>query len=615
MTSCREYKEELCDMTDFSTKIGPSTNIVSEQSGDGEKRNIRNSALKIFHRYRRHKSISSGTPLISDTSSPIRKGLSVRSNSASSASIDKSNRTSFRPFERRTPRSFTSELGTVTVLKPVSEFSEPYCPSYNPLRDSTQSRGSIGRELQKKIQTLSYVEASSSREFEHKCNSPLKKSQETVGPVATLAIPKTEAVLTAQNGKWARQDSPTTESLRSERSSSRISNSTFSRAYPSEVSTSRGTSPDLYPPRTSSKYYYQYNNERLVNTERNSDPSNDDLSTMQSKKQEESSSNSSLVFTTGTAKLARSFSGAGIEKPCIVRCSSPSINLGASSVGKSSFSNTSRPNTPVSIQLRNENSQSSLEYKGTIHEASWIAPVKLGRTNTKSVQENNGNRCLNRSSGLRSHNYSNPAPSVGQSTSSTSKSSQSISISRIMTVAKLTPDFEQFNDPALVTISHRNSKKLSSVPAIAIATPLNYASSDSEDLETDTRYSFRKQHSMNSLRSVDPFLSHPRAIRRSEIITSGSVSIRELDLNTRLCKMERDNALLLSALEDIVKKFGGSGVSGNSSLRYEEENGSSEVSMTLEKKPHWCDVGVRDEYPSSNVEGEQTRTLFNRVRY
>ncbi|POS83365.1 hypothetical protein EPUL_006645 [Erysiphe pulchra] len=624
MDSETSTRNGLYDMTEFLTKFSSASNSVNESSGDSEKRNIRHSALKIFTRYRRHKSVSSGTSNVSDTSSSIRKGPSVRSNSASCASSDRNNLTSFRPFERRSPRSFTSELGTVTVLKPVSEFTEPFRASYNPLRDSTQSGSSLGRELQKKAQTFSYIEASSSREFENKCNSPLKSSQEIDVPAVTNTLSNAEQCSLVPNEKWPRQDSPTTESLRSRCSSSRISNSAYSRAYHSEVSTSRGTSPDLYPPRTSSKYYYPYNNERSAHVEKRADPSHDVLATTPPKKQTQPSSTSPLVFTTGTAKLARTFSSAGIEKPCIVRCSSPSLNPGSSSSGKSSSVHTSRPTTPASTQLRNEDSQSSLEYKGTIHEASWIAPVRLGRTNTGGIRESSGYRCLSRSSGLRSSSNSPiPTLSIRQSVSSVSTSpvsSQPISISRVMIVANVAPDFEQHNDPALITINQGNSKKLSSVPAIAIATPLNYASSDSEDSETAPRYSFRKQHSMNSLRSIDPFSCHPRSVHRSENINNGALSARELDLNTRLSKMERDNAMLISALDDIVKKFSASGICDASSSRYEERDERKlrvkESKQALRKKSTWCGEEVLEESLSeASVVEEEKRTVFNRVKF
>ncbi|RKF59962.1 hypothetical protein OnM2_055035 [Erysiphe neolycopersici] len=623
-TSTHQHRGGLHDMTEFLTKFTFASNTVNESSGDSEKRNIRNSALKIFHRYRRHKSVSSGTLQISDTSNSIRKDPSVRSNSASSVSLDRNNRTSFRPFERRTPRSFTSELGTVTVLKPVSEFTEPYQASYNPLRDSTQSRSSLGRELLKKTETFPCIEASSSHELENKCNSPLKSLQEIDITTATNQFSNTEKSSLAQSEKWPRQDSPTTESLRSGCSSSRKSNSAYSRAYHSEVSTSRGTSPDLYPPRLSSKYYHPYSNERLVDIERNPEPSHDILTTTPPRRQTESLSTSPLIFTTGTAKLARSFSSAGIEKPCIVRCSSPSLNLASSSPRKSSSVHTSRPTTPLSTQLRNESSQSSLEYKGTIHEASWIAPVRMGRTSTGGIRESNGYRCLSRSLGLRSScNSPIPTLSIRQSVSSVSTSSvssQPISISQVMTVANVAPDFEQFNDPALVMINKRNSKKLSSVPAIAIATPLNYASSDSEDLETAPQYSFRKQRSTNSLRSIDPFSCHPRSIRRSENIQNGALSARELDLNTRLSKMERDNAMLISALDDIVKKFSASGIYDAPSSRYEEEDekeklNRKELRRVLKKNSTRGEEVREESLPGVSLMEEEKRNLFNRVRF
>lgn len=624
-TPTHEHRGGIHDMTDFLTKFTSASNSVNESIEDSEKRNIRHSAFKIFHRYRRHKSVSSGTSNEPDTSSSTKKGPSVRSNSASSASFNRNSRTSFRPFERRAPRSITSDLGTVTVLKPVSEFIEPFRASYNPLRDSTQSGSSLGRELQKKAQTFSYIEASSSREFENKCNSPLKSSQETDAPTATNTLSNAEQLSLTRNEKWPRQDSPTNESLRSGCSSSRISNSAYSRAYHSEVSTSRGTSPDLYPPRTSSKYYHPYNNETIVNNELSSNPSRDSLATTPPRRQTEASSNSPLVFTTGTAKLARSFSSAGIEKPCIVRCSSPSLNLGSSSSGKSSSVHTSRTTTPVSSQLRNENSESSLEYKGTIHEASWIAPVRLGRTNTGGIRESNCYRCLSRSLGERSScNSPNTTHSIRQSVSSVSTppvSSQSISMSRVMIVADVAPESEQCNDSALITVNQRNSRKLSSATAFPIATTHDYESSDSEDIETDPQYSFRKQQSTNSLQSIDPFSCHPRSVRRFDNFSSGTLSARELDLNTRLSKMERDNAMLISSLDDIVKKFSASGICQTASSRYGEEYKKTETTRhesrkALRKKSICCSEKVREEsLPGVITVEEEKQTLFNRVRF
>ncbi|RKF64464.1 hypothetical protein GcM3_132002 [Golovinomyces cichoracearum] len=533
-----------------------SINLNAEHSVDGEKRNMRNSALRIFDRYRRKKSINSENLQPSETSRSSQKSPVPRQNTSDSLPAEKKRRASFRSFERRSPRRQVSELGTVTVLKPVSEQTESCRLSNKTLRDSTQSKASIRSQVQNENQNLYYTESTLTPNVEAHSHPLQSRSRGDETPITSTSSHKDQRI-SSSDGKWERENDTQSVYLRSGSSISHSSNSSSSKVFQSENSISRCTTPDPFPPRKSSKYYNSGSGKVNDRLKKDENSTHEVRATTPPPRRIESSSVSPLVFGTGTAKLARSFSGAGIERACIVRCSSPSQYSLTTPTAKTHSLLISRPTSPANTLLHTEQTQSNLECSGECNEAAWVTQKRIGRPITRNVRETNILQNPSRSSGLRSM-YESPVSSIISQPPTPNPKSQPISLSNIMTVATVPPDFEQFNEPAIVSIKRRDSRNLTMVPGIAMATALNSTDSESDDQEYLLEYRHGKSRVTPSNLSVESFIKHTRDPRRLEIfnLERERAFTMDQDVNSRLNKMERDNKMLSATLNAIVKKIG-----------------------------------------------------------
>ncbi|TQS36853.1 hypothetical protein Golomagni_02688 [Golovinomyces magnicellulatus] len=592
-------EENNNELDDNLMRHNLSVNLNTEHSMDGEKRNMRNSALRIFDRYRRKKSINSENLLPSEISRSNQKSPVPRQNTSDSLPSEKKRRASFKSFERRSPRRQVSELGTVTVLKPVSEHTESFRLSNKTLRDSAQSKTSIGSQVQNKNQALYYTESTLPPDLEahsHPLQSRSRGDHQILSP----------------EGKWERGNDVQPEYMRSGSSISHSSNSTSSKIFQSENSTSRCTTPDPFPPRKSSKYYNSGNGEVNDRIKKNENSTDEIRATTPPPRQIEFSSVSPLVFGTGTAKLARSFSGAGIERACIVRCSSPSQYSLTNPTAKTHSLLVSRPTSPANTLLHIEQTQSTLECSGECNEAAWITQKKTGRTITRNVRETISFQNPSRSSGLRSM-CDSPVSSIISQPSTPNPKSQMISLSNIMTVATVPPDFEQFNEPAIVSIKRRESRNLTMVPGIAIATALNSTDSENDDQEYGSEYRLRKAGMTPSNRSVESFINHPRAPRRLEHfnLERERAFTMDQDVNSRLNKMERDNKMLLATLTAIVEKIGYMSTHGTSFSGAANDGNESDELIKGIRRNHSLNKG-RD---SEESDDSEKRVDFNEVNF
>ncbi|SZF05499.1 unnamed protein product [Blumeria hordei] len=533
--STHVYKgREMNEMADFFMKCPPPVSHATLHGlSDNEKRstNIRHSALRMFGRYKKKKSTAS---------EPLQHPESVVSSKTRSGakhmaiSIPQGDNFCAVKSECNLPQRLVSECGSVTVLKPVSEFGELHRLSQSHHRDSAQS--SRAEDRQKFSIHGPLIE-----EYQSNYRVQPKRRRETGASISTVR--SSNYPVCTHNKLQDGHQSPGMDSIHSRSSLSLLSVATSRTCNSPDASTSRGTSPD------SSYYPYSYRShsslERYAQTSELVGPYGPIPSTP--KKLGESPSASPLVFGTGTAKLARSFSGAGIEKAHIVRCSTPNLLPGPAPTSR-------LPNLPASRSTLSLPAQSCIEVSNTTSEAkdlkqpgSLKASTLYGRQPNCMYRETLAQVASNQTSGLSSMCDS----STQCSHKDIQLSRQPISLSNVMTVADLPPDDICVINNASTHTRKKRSRKWSSTPDLSAVAAQNALNDQNKITGIHLECNPSKHSGSTPLRNRDVSTGSRRQERRPRAQLP-----KDRDLDSRICKMERDNATLLSALNGIVKKFG-----------------------------------------------------------
>ncbi|EPQ66995.1 Bgt-5475 [Blumeria graminis f. sp. tritici] len=526
---------EVNEMADFFMKCPPPVSHATAQGlSDNEKRstNIRHSALRMFGRYKKKKSTASEPlqHLESAVSSKTRSGSKHMA-----ISVSKEDNFCAVNSECNLPQTLISECGSVTVLKPVSEFGELHRFSQGHHRDSAQSSRAEDR------QEFS-IHGPLIEEYQPNYKVQPKRRRETGASISTVRSIK-YPVCTQTNKRQDGHQSPGMDSIHSRSSLSLLSLATSRTCNSPDASTSRGTSPD------SSYYPYSYRShsslERHAQTSELVSPYGPIPSTP--KKAGEAPSASPLVFGTGTAKLARSFSGAGVEKAHIVRCSTPNLLPGPAPTSRLPNLSASRSTLSLPAQSSNESSQIISEVKDVKRPGSHKASTLHGRHQNFKTRE------------AQAQGPSNQFPGISLMCDSSTQcvqqdiqpSPQLISLSSIITVADLPPDDVCLINNASTHTRKKRSRKWSSTPDLSAVAAQNALNDQNRNSGIQMECRLNKHSGSNPLRLRDVSTGSRRQERRPRAQLP-----KDRDLDSRICKMERDNATLLSALNGIVRKFG-----------------------------------------------------------
>lgn len=406
----------------------------------------------------------------------------------------------------------------------------------------------------------------------------------------------------------------TIDSFHSEYSIGRSSKATTpSSIDPPEISKCSNVEPEHFPPRSSSRHLYKCSSDATEKSKMLDSNFDTRFRPPTPPRRDSASSNTPMVFGTGTAKVARSISGAGIDRACIVRCSTPNAASLMSLTRVSPTSCESRPTSSTSMKLDSDDRQSChLESNDTIHEAIWMAPARAERVDTRYSKDFSTlkNR---RASAIRLKTEAPLSPFLmphfpsRSSLQITSSAAQSISMSNIMTVVSTAPDHEQLLDKNLsvskneVICESLSSSDRESSESMASSTKNNGSEYDNHVSSKERSYLKSESESHDDLSEVDV---KPRERQEQ------NKSLDHRDVETRLNKMEHENAVLLFALNNIVKKFGDLKLIEPDFLR--DELKSTHTAIRIGKKPNW---NTEESGKESTAGLSDSSVIFNKVHF
>ncbi|KAI0999192.1 hypothetical protein K3495_g9004 [Podosphaera aphanis] len=586
-------KNDLNELADFlMNQPPPSSNFMAVQQVNSNKRhsNIRQSAMKIFTRYKT-KTCPDEPPQLPD-SAVCAKTLGGARHIAISIPTDVYMQKILSPK----PSPGSQIASTPKFVSPTRHYDHFSTNSY---RNSTPSNKFLQAEKQKKVSS-----AECPWTTDHETHLKLsQRNQQGTATSATRINSLSNFTVIPKYERCDRPGNPRAQSLHSYSSSTHA----ISTNPPNFQSLKNFNKPIIktnnFPKRTSSQNCIPINKESLPNftgEEYSSLPLPSPSPQTPPKDNNKLASTSPLVFGTGTAKLARSFSGAGIEKAHIVRCITP---LGLEVKSKSSNLSVSRSTSPLSLPPHVKESPPKVE-KSTVLDTPKKVMAQNSKSNLTSVRNSFTHQSVKYRSGFNSPSEMPASPFTNSQGSQLSR--QTMGLSHIMTVANLPPDYDTLEKIVSTEMDRKCFRDFRSSLDLSLPTsPDSMPSSVMSD--TDESYiapesSFSRQRCVYSTRSWDSTLRGQQNSHRYKYQSRKSlVPTDQLDL--RLTKMERENALLTAALNGILKRFDDLASFESSSM------GSKNLALTdLVCKEFYC-------YGEAQKAEKDEKIIFNDVKY
>lgn len=172
-----------------------------------------------------------------------------------------------------------------------------------------------------------------------------------------------------------------------------------------------------------------------------------------------------------------------------------------------------------------------------------------------------------------------------------------------MTVTSVAPDYDLSSKRAPGNAKRKISRKTNVPHVDPLSTSPDSITSDTDESAKTPEYSFSRQQSIYSSCSWDSTFGPQSGSHRKQRNSRKSLAAVDQELNLRLSRMERGNALLITALNELAKKFDHM----SDSRPLSSENKNIPLKNLVDEDFPWCDEFRKGE--------KSNRIIFNNVRF